>query len=276
MKLSEEKETKTTTPIIPSKPKGITLKPYEFDPKDLDKLIKQHEKIDPKTDIQAAKKSRALIKKKIAEIKRVHTTNKKDVLEFKRDMDAYDLAKFEALTSGLSSLFDSLDQGIKNIENGVILREAEVSNNIMSLQNEFTTKIFSSTTIEEIQAVQIEINHITATAADYDNRIGEVDSIKTSLILKASGRHTEIHNAGGSINNQNVKPIDTDPMDGDMGRRNTDTELLNFLQNAGSAKGWVVNINPNTGAQVYQVDDPNATKDLRVALEDALSKYQSM
>ena len=32
------------------------MKPYEFDPKDLNKLIEQHAKIDPKTDIKEAKK----------------------------------------------------------------------------------------------------------------------------------------------------------------------------------------------------------------------------
>jgi len=276
MKSSGETSNKTSTAKKSlSKPKEIKLKPYEFDPKDLNKLIEEHAKVDPKKDMKAAKKSRTLIKKKIAEIKRVNASNKKDILEFKRNMEAYDLAKFELLTSGLSTLFNTLDKQIKDIEDGAALRKAEVDTSITSLSNTFTNKILDAKSTEEIQAVQVEINHITATQNEYDDRVGDVESLKTSLILKASGRATEIQNAGGTIKDQAVEPIDPNPI-GDMGRRVSDTDLINFLQNSGSAKGWVVNISPTTGVQVYQVDDPTAPRDLRVALENAHDQHQGM
>ena len=259
----------------PSKPKDIKLKAYEFDPKDIEKLIKDHEGSDAKKDIKAAKKSRTAIKKKISEIKKVHTGNKKDILDFKRDMEAYDKSKMEFLIDPLVKLFDKLDGDIKSIENAATLKAQTVETNLQKLQNDFTNKILEAKTIEDINRVKHEISTHQVTKEDFDDRLGEAQNAMTSLILKASGREQEIQNAGGEIKEQpNNEAIDLPSAD--LGRRLSDTDLLNYLQKHSSAKGWAVMINAHTGVSVYQVDDPKAPKDLRVALEQAIDEHESI
>lgn len=287
MKSSENEELNTTTvtshseseAVIPAPKKfesKINLKPYEYDPKDLENFVKKFESVDPVSDMKAAKKARAEIKKKISEIKKVHLHNKKVILEFKRDVESYDFSKFEKLTSDLTNSFNRINLAIEKIENASSIRQQEVDKKISDLSNELMNDIMSATDIMEIQKVQLKIQEIVPDPNEFDGRVGDVSSMITSFMLKAAGRANEIVNAGGKISNQEVSPIQMGGMSTAQSRRFTDTELLNMIQCASAQKGWAVMINPHTGVQIYQVDDPKAPKDIRVALEDAIVKHKGI
>lgn len=285
---SSENEPSTTTPdgiqTLPSEvaeqpvaPKKkfetrINLKPYEYDPKDLEAFVQKYAAIDPVADMKAAKKARAEIKKKIAEIKKVHLHNKKVILEFKRDVESYDFSKFETLTADLTNAFNRINLSIEKIESAASIREQQVNKAITDLSSELMNEIMSASDMNEIQKVQSKIQGIVPDPAQYDNRVGDVSSMLTSMTLKAAGRLNEIMNAGGKISQQAVDPIQMNAMSSGPSRRFTDTELLNLIQGAAAQKGWAVMINPHTGVQIYQVDDPKAPKDIRVALEAAIVK----
>lgn len=264
----------TVPPAAVTKPQlKINLKPYEYDPKDLESFVKKFELIDPVADMKAAKKARAELKKKISEIKKVHLHNKKVILEFKRDVEAYDFGKFEVLTADLTSAFTKLNTAIEKIENAASIRENEVTTKINDLNNELLNDIMNATDIAEIQSVQAKIAAVVPDPNEFDNRVGEVSSLITTLTLKAAGRLNEIMNAGGKISNQEVSSIELTGITA-QARRYTDTELLNIIQGSAAQKGWAVMINPHTGVQIYQVDDPKAPKDIRVALENAIVKHK--
>jgi hypothetical protein len=258
-----------------SKPKNVQLKPYEFKPKDLEAFVQQYAKIDPVADMKEAKKARTAIKKKIKEIKDVHTGNKKSILTFKREAEAYDKQKFEDLTVDLAAAFSRIDKAIEKIEVGAELEAQRIENNIKDLGNTFNMAILDATTIESIQEVQVKINEIAADKSEYGDRIGEVETIKTQLVLRAGSRQREIENAGGNIGA--VKPIKMAEPGTDLpSGGTTDTEMLNFIQSVSASKGWTVNINPNTGVQIYQVDDPSAPKDIRVAIREAMANHEGI
>jgi len=280
MKLSEEnhsQEVETKKNSL-SEPAPMKLKPYEFKPEDLSAFIKQYENVDPIKDMKTAKKARTAIKKKINEIKSVHTANKKGILNFKRDVEAYDKSKFEALTVDLDRFFNKLNTSIENIESAKEIRAMAVEDKIKSLNNDLLMDILEATTTEAINEVQVKINSITADKNEYDDKVGEVESLKTSLILKAAGREREIFNAGGTITSDKVVPMNIKPEGSpvEMSNGPSDTELLNFLQGAAASKGWICNINPNTGIQLYQVDDPKAPKSIREAIIIAKDKHESI
>lgn len=281
MKSSENEtlpETKTEKNIIPSKksPTTIQLKPYEYDPKDLEAFVKKFANIDPVTDMKAAKKARAELKKKIAEIKKVHLHNKKVILQFKRDVEEYDFQKFETLTADITNLYKKVDLAIEKIESAAGIRENEISEKIANLTNQLMNDIMNATDMNEIQQVQAKIAQYVPNPNEFDKRVGEVSSMLTSMTLKAGGRANEIMNAGGKISAQAVQPIQIDAISSGQSRRYTDTELLNLIQGASAQKGWMVNINPHTGVQIYQIDDPKAPKDLRTALENAINKHKGL
>ena len=255
----------------------MQLKPYEFKPEDLEAFIKQYKNIDPVKDMKGAKKARTEIKKKINEIKKVHTTNKKGILQFKRDVEAYDKSKFETLTVDLDRFLKKINTSIENIESAAEIRAMAVEDKINTLNNELLMDILDANTTEAINEVQVKINSITAEKSEYDDKVGEVESIKTSLILKAAGREREIQNAGGTIINDKVVPMNIQPENTpEISNGTTDTDLMNFLQGASASKGWICNVNPNTGIQLYQVDDPNAPKSVREAIRIAKNKHESI
>lgn len=255
----------------------MVLKPYEFSPEDLSNFISQYKNIDAIKDIISAKKARTAIRKKINEIKSVHIENKKGILQFKKDVESYDKSKFEALTVDLERFFNKINKSIESIESAAEMRAMAVDDKIKSLNNEMLMDILEATTTEAINEVQVKINSITADKNEYDDKVGEVESLKTSLILKAAGREHEITNAGGKIIKDKIVPMKIDT-DSSVVINNgpSDTELLNFLQGAAAAKGWICNINPNTGIQLYQVDDPKAPKSIREAIIIAKEKHESI
>lgn len=277
-KMTSHSETEQSAAVsVPSKfQTTIQLKPYEYDPKDLEAFVKKYEQIDPVTDMKSAKKARAELKKKIAEIKKVHLNNKKVILQFKRDVEEYDFQKFETLTADITNLYKKFDLAIEKIENAASIRENEISEKIANLTNQLMNDIMNATDMNEIQQVQAKIAQYVPDPNEFDKRVGEVSSMLTSMTLKAGGRSNEIMNAGGKISAQAVQPIQMDTMSSGQSRRYTDTELLNLIQGSSAQKGWMVNINPNTGVQIYQIDDPKAPKDIRVALEEAFVKHKGI
>jgi chromosome segregation ATPase len=261
----------------PSKaPAKVKLNPYKYKKEDLDKFLLQYDAVDPKQDIKAAKKARTAIKKKITEIKKVHTGNKKVIMQYKKDLEAYSASQLEELIANLDQRFQSLDTAIHKIENAAIVRDQEITDNINKLNNDLVGAIFAATTADEIQNVQSTINGLHLDPNDFDGRLGEAEAVRTSMTLKAAARANEIQNAGGQLSQ--VDPVQLE----DKTEQNTsckygDTEMINFLQkNSHPGKGWVVSINPSTGVQVYQVDDPKAPKDLRAALVNALDNHSSI
>lgn len=265
-------------------PKNIALKPYEFNLNDLEAFAKKYDSIDPTVDIKLAKKARTEIKNKINEIKKIHLNNKSMILKFKKDVEAYDLAKFNTVTSSLTDAFNRINNAIENVESAKILREQEIEKKINSLENEILNDIINATNKEEINSVQLKIQKIKLDSSEYDNRVNDVSSLKNSLILKSAARAKEINNAGGDISKENIESTKTiksnelneDNLNKKTSVRFTDTELLDKIQSLASKKGWAVMINPNTGIQIYQIDDPNAPKDIRIAIEEALIKNNSI
>ena len=264
---------KQTTKTYPSKPGMVKLNPFEFDPKTIEKLIKEHSAVDPTQDMKAAKKARTAIKKMITSVKKVHTSNKKLILNFKRDLEAWDKGKFEQLTDGLVELHNKLDSKIKDIEGGEAKRVADLENKVTSLNLKFSNAILNASTTEEIQAVQVELNDFKPDKNEWQEKFGDVEHIKTTMIIKASGRATEIQNAGGKIQNVEAIPpeIDSSKIHG-----LNDTELINFLEaNAIMGQGWQVNVSAHTGVSIYQVDDKKAPRSLRQAIKEAMDQHKT-
>lgn len=268
----EEVTTKTTSL---SEPKPVKLKSYEFDPKQLQDLIDKYDTLDPSQDLKSAKKARTEIKKQISEIKKIHTTNKGIISAFQKELVAYDLQKFQTLTTGLSNLYSRLDSTINSIENGVAQREQEVMNRMSSIQLNISEKIMNARTEEQIQEVQIEISGIDITPALYDNQVANMESIKTKLMMNAANRALEITNAGGTIPDHKVDPIIMGPTTIESNQKYTDGELLNAMEIMGiPGKGWVAMAGSN-GFALYQVDDHKAPKSVRMALQIALEEHKS-
>jgi tartrate dehydratase beta subunit/fumarate hydratase class I family protein len=258
-----------------SEPKPVKLKSYEFDPKDLSAIISQYDSIDPAQDIKSAKKARTVVKSKIAEIKRIHTSNKKIIKDFQGELVAYDLQKFQTLTQGLTDLYDKLDQSINNIENQAVSRERDIFNRMSGIQLSISEKIMNARTEEQIQEIQIEISGIEITAALYDNNVANMESIKTKLMMNAANRALEIANAGGTIPDHKVDPISMGPTTIESNQKYTDGELLNAMEIMGiPGKGWVAMAGSN-GFALYQVDDHKAPKSVRMALQIALEEHKS-
>lgn len=276
MKSSEEikDQTEMTQQSSLSEPQPAKLKAYEFKPEEINNLIAKYNAIDAQQDLKGAKKARTELKKKINEIKKVHTSNKKIIDQFKKDMVAYDFQKFEILTDNITTLFNKIDSEIYAVENAKLTREQQIATRMSGYQIDLSEKILNAKTEEEIQDVQIEISSIEINASLYDNKVADMESIKTKLMLQAAGRANEIANSGGSISDQKVSPIPSMLSNFEVGQKYSDAELLNAMEIMGiPGKGWIAMAGSN-GFALYQVDDPKAPKSVRLALQTALEEHK--
>lgn len=255
---------------------NIKLKNFEFNPKDIKKFVHQYDKIDASVDMGAAKKARIELKRKIKEIKSIHISNKKSILSFKRAIEEEDYKKFLNLTVDLTAVLKKIEDDIEKVITSKALRAQKITNKISELSNDMINSILSAKTLKEINQVKENINKIKPTKNTYDDRVGDVESLKTTLILKAGGRELEITKAGGEIKEKTIKPVkinqDLPVSDKQI---NTDTDLLNFIQSISAAKGWKIDISPTNGVAIYQVNDPNQPLDIRIALENAKIAHEA-
>lgn len=267
---------KVTTSSHSKAPAKVKLNPFKFKKEDLNNFLKQYDKVDPKIDLKEAKKARTAIKKKIQEVKRVHMDNKKVIMSYKKDLEQYSQGVFEELTANLDLRFQALDNNIFAVENAKLVRDQEISDNINNLNNDLVSAIFKATTLDEIQNVQSTIGGLHLDPNLFDGRLGEAEAVRTSMTLKAASRANEIQNAGGQLSQ--VEELDLDSKtEQNKSSKYSDSEMINFLQkNSHPGKGWVVSLNPNTGVQVYQVDDPKAPRDIRAALTEAYESHSSI
>lgn len=272
---AQHQEEATIKKISLSEPGPVNLKPYEFNPTDIELLVTHYSNVDPHLDLKNAKKARTEIKKKIKEIKDVHMANKKIISQFQKDLVEYDFQKFELLSQDLTDLYNKIDAGINAIENGAKLREQSILTHIATTNGDISAKILNARTEEDIQMVQIEISNLDIDPANFDNHHQTMVSLKTRLMLAAASRANEIANAGGVIQ-ENVDPLNLAPTSIEPHQKYTDGELLNFLESNGiPSKGWKVMISPVNGPALYQVDDPSAPKSIRMALQIAYEEYKS-
>lgn len=270
------------------------LNPYNFDPKDLEKLVNDNKQaneelkaaidlditqVDDKL-IKAAKKARTALKNKLADIKKVHTENKKKILQFKKDSQAYDESKCFQLQDIIIPLFESLDDNIKSIEDYKLQAEQALQRKINDVNNNFNEKLLDAKSPEDVHKVINELNQFHVDPAVYGAETQNVTDMIGQFKIKAATREHEVQQLNGLndvMKKPEVEPLKNvgDAMDDSPKAKYTDSELINFLQQAGSAKGYKVMISPTTGVSLYQVDDSKAPKSVRVALTEALDEHNA-